>query len=111
MAQLHVDQYYRSQALTEQLGSESESVMAAFVELQERVLATGALSIHIKRLMALGIAIALCCDNCIASAVHDALKAGATRNEIIETIGVAMLMGGAPAVSYGSEALEALNQF
>jgi alkylhydroperoxidase/carboxymuconolactone decarboxylase family protein YurZ len=111
MAQRHQEQYYRMQALAEQLGSESENVMAAFVEFQERVLATGALSTHIKRLMALGMAILLRCDDYLATYVHDALKAGATRNEILETIGVAMLMGGAPAVAYGSEALEALNQF
>jgi AhpD family alkylhydroperoxidase len=111
MAQTHVDQFYRMQALTEQLGSESEPVMSAFNEFQERVLATGALSQHLKRLMVLATAIALHSDGCLATYVHDALKAGATRNEILETIGVAILMGGAPAVASGCEALEALNQF
>jgi alkylhydroperoxidase/carboxymuconolactone decarboxylase family protein YurZ len=43
--------------------------------------------------------------------VHDALKAGATRKEIVEAIGVAVLMGGGPATVYGAEAFEALNQF
>jgi alkylhydroperoxidase/carboxymuconolactone decarboxylase family protein YurZ len=43
--------------------------------------------------------------------VLDALRAGATRQEITETIGVAVLMGGGPAVMYGAEALEALAQF
>jgi alkylhydroperoxidase/carboxymuconolactone decarboxylase family protein YurZ len=38
------------------------------------------------------------------------LKAGATRDEILEAIGVAVLMGGAPVIAYGSEALDALNQ-
>lgn len=111
MAQRHPEQYYRIHALTEELGSESEAVMAPFMEFQARVLATGALSQHIKQLMALAIAIASRCDDCIAAYVHDALKAGATRNEILETIAVAMLMGGAPALAYGGEALEALNQF
>ena len=43
--------------------------------------------------------------------MHDALKAGATRQEIVETLGVVMLMGGGPAAVYAGEALEALEQF
>ncbi|NCD20422.1 MAG: carboxymuconolactone decarboxylase family protein, partial [Actinobacteria bacterium] len=48
---------------------------------------------------------------CIACHVKDALAAGATRDEVIETIGVAILMGGGPSVVYGAEAREALEQF
>ena len=47
----------------------------------------------------------------ISSFVHDALKAGATKEEIAETIGVAVLMGGGPSVMYGCEAYEAMEQF
>jgi len=61
--------------------------------------------------MALAISIAVRCDGCIAYHVHDALKAGATGVEIRESIGVAVLMGGGPALMFGAEALEALRQF
>ena len=110
MTSSHLEQYIRMQALTEQLGTESEKFMSAFVDLQDQVLATGALSNHIKQLMALTIVIVLRCDECITTYVHDALKAGATRNEILEAIQVAILMGGMPVVVYAGEALEALNQ-
>lgn len=46
----------------------------------------------------------------IAFHVHDALKSGASSEEVVETIGVAILMGGGPELMYGFEALEALNQ-
>jgi hypothetical protein len=46
----------------------------------------------------------------VSSEVHDALKSGATEDEVIETIGVAVMMGGGPAVVYGCDALEALNR-
>jgi len=42
--------------------------------------------------------------------VRDALQAGASREEITETVGVAVMMGGGPAVVYGAEALEAPDQ-
>jgi len=43
--------------------------------------------------------------------VSGSLPAGVTRREILETIGVSMLMGGGPATMYGCEAFEALEQF
>jgi len=43
--------------------------------------------------------------------VHDAIQAGATRPEIIEVIGVAILMGGAPAAVYATYAIDAVEQF
>ena len=50
------------------------------------------------------------CDGCIAYHVYDAVDAGASRQELIETIGVAVMMGGGPSVVYGCEALQAIDQ-
>jgi AhpD family alkylhydroperoxidase len=62
-------------------------------------------------LIALSIAIAVHCNGSIDFHVHYALNAGASRQEILETIGVAILMSGSPSMVFGCEALEALNQF
>jgi AhpD family alkylhydroperoxidase len=64
-----------------------------------------------KELIALGIAITARCEGCIAYHVHDAMKAGANKEEIIETVSVAILMGGGPSVVYGIEAMQALSQY
>ena len=85
--------------------------MKAFASLHKASIADGALSSKTKELISLGIAITVRCEGCISYHVHDALKAGATAEEIVETIGVAILMGGGPAMVYGCEALEALEQF
>ena len=42
---------------------------------------------------------------------HDAVAAGATRQELLETIGVAIIMGGGPASMYAAHALDAIEQF
>lgn len=97
--------------LVQQLARELPGPVSAFGQLHDRSLADGALSGKTKELIALGIGIAVRCEGCIAYHVHDALKAGATRPEIVETIGVAVMMGGGPAAVYGCEALAALNQF
>ncbi len=93
------------------LGKEIPGPMAGFGQLHKESMTDGALSAKFKELMALAIAITVRCDGCIAYHVHDALRSGATRPEIAEAIGVAILMGGGPSAIYGSEALMALEQF
>lgn len=94
-----------------ELGTKIPETMKAFNELHKASIAEGTLTTKTKELIALSIAITVRCDGCIAFHVNDALKSGASSEEILETIGVAILMGGGPAVVYGSEAMEALSQF
>ena len=103
--------YEQVTSLMMQFGKENPECMAGFMQLHKAGSTDGAISGKVKELIALGIAICVRCDGCIAFHVHDAIKAGATRVEIVETIGVAILMGGGPSVVYGSQALEALKEF
>lgn len=101
----------RLQKVYARLARNLRGPMTAFAQLGAAATAEGALDARTKQLIALGIGITVRCDGCIAYHVHDALRAGASKEEILETIGVAILMGGGPAVMYGCEALEALEQF
>ncbi|MCF8482243.1 MAG: carboxymuconolactone decarboxylase family protein [Rhodospirillum sp.] len=94
------------------LSKAEPQTMAAFSSLMAATTGTdGSLSVKTKELIALAIAITVRCDGCIAHHVKAVIEAGATRGEVIETIGVAQLMGGGPATVYGVEALEAFDQF
>jgi AhpD family alkylhydroperoxidase len=93
------------------LGREAAGPLAGFAHLHKEATVAGILAPKIKELMALAIAVAQRCENCIAYHVHDALRAGASRPEVLETLGVAIMMGGGPAAMYACEALEALQQF
>jgi len=84
--------------------------MNAFLALHKAAMVEGAVSIKHKELIATGIAIAARCDGCIGAHVAAALKAGATKQELIETIDVAVLMGGGPAIIYGTQALAAVEE-
>lgn len=86
-------------------------LMKGFGALHKAAAAPGALDTKTKELMALAIGIATRCDGCIAFHMKDALKAGATAEEVRETLGVAVLMGGGPAMMYALHALEALEAF
>ncbi len=93
------------------LGEAAPGTMAGFGQLHESSATAGALDAKTKELIALAIGIAVHCDGCISYHTHDALEAGASREEIVEVIGVAVMMGGGPSVVYGCQALEAVDQF
>ena len=111
MAKQYPAYYDQLNKLMKTLGKEIPGTMTGFSQLHKQSMSEGALSAKTKELIALAIAITVRCDGCIAYHVHDAILAGATRAEIVEAIGVAILMGGGPSTIYGSEALEALEQF
>lgn len=82
-----------------------------FGELHSAAFADGALSTKFKELIAIAIAVTDGCDGCIASHAQAAARAGATRQEAAETIGVTFLMKGGPATIYGPRAYDAFCEF
>jgi AhpD family alkylhydroperoxidase len=85
--------------------------MKGFGDLHRAAVADGELPQSVKELMAVVIGISMRCEDCITLHMHDALRAGATAGEVHEAIGVALLMGGGPASTYATKALDALEQF
>ena len=86
-------------------------VMKAFSGLAQAALQPSALDAKTKELIALAIGVAVRCDDCIAFHVKAAVDHGATREEITETLGMAIYMGAGPSAMYASHALDAYTQF
>ena len=86
-------------------------VMRAFSAIAQAATAAKALDGKTKELIALGIAIAVRCDDCIGFHVKAALEKGASEEEVTEVLGMAIYMGAGPSVMYASHALEAFGQF
>jgi len=82
-----------------------------FTKLHNTTMYDGDVSLKHKELIALAIGIVRQCADCIGFHVRAAIKAGATKDEIAETVGVCIFMGGGPAYMYGARALEAYDQF
>ncbi len=85
-------------------------VMKAFSAMSQAALKSNALDTKTKELIAVAIGIAIRCDDCIAFHVKAAIEAGATKDEIAETLGMAVYMGAGPSVMYASHAAEAASQ-
>ena len=86
-------------------------VMKAFGALAQAASAPKALDAKTKELLALGISVAMRCDDCVAFHVKAAIEHGASREEVLETLGMAIYMGAGPSVMYASHALDAFTQF
>ena len=86
-------------------------VMKAFSNIANAALAAKALDGKTKELIALGISVAIRCDDCIAFHAKAALKQGASREEVMEALGMAVYMGAGPSVMYATHALDAFEQF
>lgn len=97
--------------LHRQLRRAVPDVYAGFRELHNAAFAAGALDTRTKELIALAIGVVEGCDGCIASHAQAAAKAGATRQEAAEAIGVTFLMKGGPATIYGPRAYDAFCEF
>lgn len=79
-----------------------------FVDMEAAAFSEGELERKNKELVALGISIAVNCESCMEWHVHQALKAGATKQQVLETIDVAVEMGGGPATVASRFAVKAL---
>ncbi len=83
----------------------------AYGQLHATALGPGELSTATKELIALAIAVTKECDGCIVAHAEGAARAGATVEEVAESLGVAILMNGGPATVFGPRAFAAFREF
>lgn len=79
-----------------------------FASLHQATMKDGALTAVEKEFVALGIGIAVRCDNCIRAHVEKCIKLGATPEQVLDVASVAILMGGGPSYTYATAVVEAL---
>ncbi|WP_315780267.1 MULTISPECIES: carboxymuconolactone decarboxylase family protein [unclassified Bradyrhizobium] len=86
-------------------------VMQGFSALARAAGADGALDKKTKELIALAIGVAVRCDGCIGFHAEALVRLGATRQEVEETLGMAIYMGGGPSLMYAADAIAAFEEF
>jgi AhpD family alkylhydroperoxidase len=105
----HAQSYYQSNpAAMKEARSRMPDVIKGFAGLHQASMKPGALTLLEKELIALAIGLSVRCENCIYAHVRAALAAGATREQILEAAGVAVLMQGGPTYTYLPYVTEAL---
>jgi AhpD family alkylhydroperoxidase len=89
------------------LGKLSPETVRGYVQLGQAGAKTGHFDAKTRELMALAVAITLRCDGCIANHTAEALKAGASQEELAEALGVAISVNAGAAMVYATRTLDA----
>lgn len=91
------------------LSRDIPEIRNAYGDLLKTVHKDGVLPAKFKEIICIVAAVLAPCESCIVYHVKQALKAGATREEIMEACGVAIVMGGGPAAAHLSYVQDALD--
>ena len=91
--------------------TKNSEVYKIFTKLENKAFSDGELQKKYKELIAFGISIVINCESCMEWHIHEALKSGATKKEILETIEVGIEMGGGPATVSSRFALKVLDYY
>ena len=94
-----------------ELRKAAPDAMNGFYAMAKAATADGVLDKKTKEFIALAIGVTQRCDGCIGFHVKALVRLGTTRAEFEEMLGVAVYMGGGPALMYCAEALQAWTQF
>lgn len=89
------------------LRADIPETMKGFSAMAHAACRTGALEEKTKELIALALSVGLRCDGCIGFHMRTLVKLKATRAEVEEALGMAIYMGGGPALMYAADALGA----
>ena len=84
----------------EKMGKLTPDAAGGFMQLFSKIMKDGAMPLKQKELVALGIAVAAPCEPCIKLHVQKCLAAGASKEEILESASVAIMMAGGPAFTH-----------
>jgi len=90
------------------LKEQAPEIMRGFGGMFQAVMKEGSLSVREKELIALAVGLAVRCVPCINLHVKKCLQAGASREQILEAAGVAVMMQGGPSFTHVPEVIHAL---
>jgi AhpD family alkylhydroperoxidase len=93
-------------AKLKQLGELAPEAWKAFVAFDKAVVENGVVPVKYKELIAVGIALTTQCPYCIDIHSKRAKQAGATEQEIAETILIAAALRAGGAVTHGTHAID-----
>jgi AhpD family alkylhydroperoxidase len=104
---------YRKQlgAGVKEIGQLSPETIKGYIALSAAGQKADLLGAKIRELIALAVAVSLRCDGCITVHTEAAIKQGATREEIIEALGVATTVNAGATLVYSARVMDAFREY
>lgn len=96
---------YRSQ-MNDKLLAENNKLIKRIFNLDTNAFMEGALDVKTKELLGLVASAVLRCDDCVKYHLESSKNEGVTKEEVMETLGIATLVGGTIVIPHLRRALE-----
>lgn len=96
---------YRSR-MNDKILAENNKLIKRIFNLDTNAYMAGALDVKTKELLGLVASAVLRCDDCVKYHLESSKKEGATKEEVMETLGIATLVGGTIVVPHLRRAFE-----
>ena len=91
-----------------QIATVSPDIVRGYRAISDAGQKTGKLDAKTRELISLAVAVTRQCDGCITVHTEAALKAGATKEELVEALGVAVAVNAGAALVYSARTLDTL---
>jgi AhpD family alkylhydroperoxidase len=96
--------------LNEQVLAAGNLTVKRFFALDTQAYAAGALDARTKELLGLGTSAVLRCDDCILYHIIRCVEEGASDDEIVEALSIALVVGGSIVIPHLRRAIDRLNE-
>ncbi|CAI8188617.1 MAG: carboxymuconolactone decarboxylase family protein [Flavobacteriaceae bacterium] len=96
---------YRAK-MNDKILADNNKLIKRIFNLDTNAFAAGALDVKTKELLGLVASTVLRCDDCVKYHLEGSAKAGATHQEVMETLGIATLVGGTIVIPHLRRAYE-----
>jgi len=100
---------YRDQvnAAVKEISAANPDIVRAYAGLNQANAKSTHLDAKTRELIAVAVAVTLRCDGCINAHTDGAVKAGATKEEIVDALGVAIMVNAGAAMVYSARTIDA----
>ena len=102
---------YRDQinAAVKEIRAANPEIVKAYAGFHHANSASTHLDAKTRELIALAVAVSLRCDGCINAHTDGAIKAGASKEEIVDALGVAIMVNAGAAMVYSARTIDAFD--
>ncbi len=94
-----------------EIGGANPDLVKAYAAFHHANSASKHLDAKTRELIALGVAVTLRCDGCINAHSEAAARAGATKEEIVDALGVAVMVNAGATMVYSAHVIDAVHAY
>ncbi|HEY0105595.1 MAG TPA: carboxymuconolactone decarboxylase family protein [Rhizomicrobium sp.] len=94
-----------------EIGAANPELVKAYAAFHHANAASKHLDAKTRELIALGVAVTLRCDGCINAHTEAATRAGASKDEIVDALGVAVMVNAGATMVYSAHVIDAAHAY